>query len=128
MENGKSRNLTSSTASSGQDLALTYQANPKGSLAMQTHDESNAKHCAQKKRRICKPGTYAVALSSSSQSMQIPLHTSSAAHQANRFLSCSGDPTLLYPIKCSDEMENGFTVHVLSHVVQSSPDLVLVFS
>ena len=59
---------------------------PSGSILME--NMTNAVTMQTTPNQIKNGGTYAVARSSSSQSMQIPLHTSSAAHQANRFLSC----------------------------------------
>ena len=68
---------------------------PSGNILME--NMTNAATMQKTPNQIRKGGTYAVALSSSSQSMQIPLHTSSAAHQANRFFNCTGDPTLSAP-------------------------------
>ena len=77
-------------------MADIVQPMPKGMRVMEMQITATAKTARPKLTK--KPGTYAVALSSSSQSMQIPLQTSSAAHQANRFFSSSGDPTLLTPL------------------------------
>ena len=86
------------TSSSSQliRISLTNVPMPNGSFAMEIVMNAPAMQSIPNHKR--KGGTYAVALSSSSQSMQIPLHTSSAAHQANRFLSCSGDPTSFAPL------------------------------
>ena len=76
-------------------MADIVQPMPKGMRVMEMQITATAKTARPKLTK--KPGTYAVALSSSSQSMQTPLHTSSAAHQANRFFNCTGDPTLSAP-------------------------------
>ena len=67
-------------------ISLQSGPSPSGSILME--NMMNAVTMQTTANQIKNGGTYAVALSSSSQSMQIPLHTSSAAHQANRFLSC----------------------------------------
>ena len=77
-------------------MADIVQPMPKGMRVMEMQITATAKTARPKLTK--KPGNYSTARSSSSQSMQIPLHTSSAAHQANRFLSCAGDPTLLTPL------------------------------
>ena len=61
----------------------------------------------------------------------VPVHADPSAHflccpPGQQVLELQWRPHITNPVKCSDEMENGFTVHVLGHVVQSSPDLVLV--
>ena len=61
----------------------------------------------------------------------VPVHADPPAHffccpPGQQVLELQWRPHITNPVKCSDEMENGFTVHVLGHVVQSSPDLVLV--
>ena len=59
---------------------------PSGSILME--NMMNAATMQTTPNQIRNGGTYAVNLSSVSQFMQISLHTSSAAHQASRFLSC----------------------------------------
>ena len=93
MESVRAKTRTSSVA---EIISLHRDPRPKGSWLME--NITNALTMQTTPNQIKNGGTYAVALSSSSQSMQIPLQTSSAAHQANRFLSCSGDPTLLTPL------------------------------
>ena len=83
------------TISVAEIISLHRDPRPKGSWLME--NITNALTMQTTPNQIKNGGTYAVARSSSSQSMQIPLHTSSAAHQANRFLSCSGDPTSFTP-------------------------------
>ena len=115
MENGDSiasvatnhKPSSSTTQMPALRMADIVQPMPKGMRVMEMQITATAKTARPKLTK--KPGTYAT-LSSSSQSMQIPLHTSSAAHQANRFLSCRWRPHIFSTIKCSDEMENGLTV------------------
>ena len=62
----------------------------------------------------------------------VPVHADPSAHffccpPGQQVLELQWRPHITNPVKCSDEMENGFTVHVLGHVVQSSPDLVTIF-
>ena len=88
MENGAQR---SGTVTSNPDWQVAHRP-----MAMEIANGRRPTQRRNTEKR--KAGNYASARSSSSQSMQIPLHTSSAAHQANRFLSCSGDPTSLAPL------------------------------
>ena len=69
---------------------------PSGSILME--NMMNAVTMQITPNQIRNGGTYAVALSSSSQSMQIPLQTSSTAHQASRFLNWSSDATSHPPL------------------------------
>ena len=77
-------------------ISLTSRPMPNGSFAMEIVMNAPAMQSIPNHKR--KGGTYAVALSSSSQSMQIPLQTSSTAHQASRFLNWSSDATSHPPL------------------------------
>ena len=93
MESASAKTITSVSDAS---ISLHNCPRPQGSWLME--NTTNALTMQTTPNQIKNGGTYAVALSSVSQSMQIPLHTSSAAHQANRFLSCSSLPTSFAPL------------------------------
>ena len=94
MESVRAKTRTSSVA---EIISLHRDPRPKGSWLME--NIINALTMQTTPNQIKNGGPYAENLSSVSQFMQISLHTSSAAHHARRFLSCSGDPTSLAPLK-----------------------------
>ena len=77
---------------------------PKGIREMENASTTTAMQAIPKYAR--KAGNYSVARSSSSQSAQISLHKSSAAHHASRFRSCRSLPTSLDPLNVTIKPED----------------------